>query len=108
MNASMQIEPVPPSERQRVVTLPPFATWLVQSVLRGRWATKNLGAPQQKRLKVLETLTIGTKKQLVLVSCGTECFLVGTGPESVQTIVRVSPETVCSAAPLEGKAGEQR
>ena len=44
-------------------------------------------------MRVVETLAIGAKKQLVLVSVGGERFLVGTGPESVQTIVRVRPET---------------
>ena len=40
-------------------------------------------------MRVIETLQIGGRKQLVLVSCAGERFLVGTGHESVQTIVHV-------------------
>ncbi len=46
----------------------------------------------RKQMRVIETLAIGGKKQLVLVSCAGERFLVGTGADSVQTIVRVRPE----------------
>lgn len=55
----------------------------------------NAGASRKrvrKQLRVVETLQIGPKKQLVLVSCGGERFLVGTGPESVGTITRVRRE----------------
>ena len=53
--------------------------------------------PEKKRMRVLETLALGPKKQLVLVSCDGERFLVGTGPESVQTILRVGPAAVVNA-----------
>jgi len=56
--------------------------------------------PAMKQMRIVETLAIGAKKQLLLVSCGGEYFLVGTGPESVQTMVRVRQETVASAASL--------
>jgi flagellar biogenesis protein FliO len=46
---------------------------------------------QPRRMKVLETLSMGPKRQLVLVCCDGEKYLVGTGPESVQTIVRIEP-----------------
>ncbi len=45
-----------------------------------------------KRMKVVETLALGAKNKLVLVSYGGERFLVGTGPETVGTIVRVRDE----------------
>ena len=44
---------------------------------------------QQRLMKVVETLPLGGKRQLMLVSCGGEHFLVGGGLESVETIVRV-------------------
>lgn len=47
---------------------------------------------ERKRMRIVETLSVGPRKQLVLVSCGGEHFLVGTGPESVHTITRVRPE----------------
>jgi flagellar biogenesis protein FliO len=55
---------------------------------------------QRKQLQLLETLPLGGKRQLMLVSCAGERFLVGGGLESVETIVRlkaeVSPTTVAS------------
>jgi flagellar biogenesis protein FliO len=47
---------------------------------------------QEKQLRVLETLPLGGKRQLMLVSCAGERFLVGGGPESVETIVRLKGE----------------
>lgn len=41
------------------------------------------------RMLVLETLSIGSKKQLMLVSCEGEKYLIATGPETVQAIQRV-------------------
>jgi hypothetical protein len=38
---------------------------------------------------VLETLAVGPKKQLLLVCCDGERYLVGTGPDTVQTIIRM-------------------
>lgn len=42
-----------------------------------------------KQLHLLEALSLGGKRQLLLVSCAGERFLVGGGLDSVQTIVRV-------------------
>jgi hypothetical protein len=47
---------------------------------------------QHKQLQLMETLALGGKRQLMLVSCGGERFLVGGGPESVETIVHVKAE----------------
>jgi flagellar biogenesis protein FliO len=54
-------------------------------------------------MEVVETLALGAKKQLILVSCDGERFLVGTGPESVQTIVRVRSEAALGAMPGDAK-----
>jgi hypothetical protein len=47
---------------------------------------------QVKEMQLIETLALGGKRQLMLVSCGGERFLVGGGPEGVETIVRVKAE----------------
>jgi flagellar biogenesis protein FliO len=47
---------------------------------------------QVKEMQLIETLALGGKRQLMLVSCGGERFLVGGGLESVETIVRVKAE----------------
>ncbi len=44
---------------------------------------------RQKQLRVVETLPLGGKRQLMLVECAGERFLVGGGLESVQTIVQL-------------------
>jgi hypothetical protein len=47
---------------------------------------------QVKHMQLIETLALGGKRQLMLVSCGGERFLVGGGLESVETIVRINAE----------------
>jgi flagellar biogenesis protein FliO len=70
-----------------------LAGWLLGQ-MRG-W--RGDGSARQKRLTLVETLPLGGKRQLILVTCGRESFLVGGGPESVETIVRlngpVSPDS---------------
>lgn len=49
--------------------------------------------PRIRQMHLLETLPLGGKRQLMLVSCAGEHFLVGGGAESIATIVRVQAET---------------
>ena len=65
----------------------------------GGWSQSR--GPAKKRMRVIETLALGTKKQLLLVCCDGERFLVGTGPDQVQTIIRLrsEPETDDVAVP---------
>lgn len=67
-----------------------LAGWLLE--VGARVLGRGRGQAVPKQMRVVETLTIGVKKQLVLVSCGGERFLVGTGADSVGTIVRVGVE----------------
>jgi hypothetical protein len=64
------------------------AQWLLELLRRGSRERH----PATKQLHLLETLSLGGKRQLLLVSCGGEHFLVGGGLESVETIVRVQTE----------------
>jgi len=67
--------------------------WLldaVESLKSGIWSVAR--RPQPRQMRILETLAVGAKKQLLLVSCGGERFLVGTGPDTVQTIVWMGSE----------------
>ena len=65
-----------------------LAGWVV-SLLRS-WR----GQPemQRKQLRLVETLSLGGKRQLMLVTCGGESFLIGAGMDSVETIVRLKAE----------------
>jgi Flagellar biosynthesis protein, FliO len=56
--------------------------------LLSRWRGERTS--QRKYMRVVETLTLGGRRQLTLVSCGEEYFLVGGGIDTVETIVRVS------------------
>jgi flagellar biogenesis protein FliO len=57
------------------------------------------GRPSERRMKVVERLAIGAKKELLLVLCGGEHFLIGTGPDGVQTIAPVARQTARVATP---------
>jgi len=43
----------------------------------------------EKEMSILETLDLGLRQRLLLLRCGDERFLVGTGPAGVQAITRV-------------------
>jgi flagellar biogenesis protein FliO len=49
-------------------------------------------ASQKKQLQLVETLPLGGKRQLMLVTYAGESFLVGGSFESVETIVRLRAE----------------
>jgi flagellar biogenesis protein FliO len=70
----------------------------------GGWSQSR--RPAKKRMCVIETLMLGAKKQLLLVSCDGERFLVGTGPDQVQTIVRLGSELETQEAAVPAVAGE--
>jgi flagellar biogenesis protein FliO len=54
------------------------------------WRTQR-EAPR-KQLRLVESLALGGKRQLMLVTCAGESFLVGGGADSVETIVRLKTE----------------
>jgi|ERR1700682_3140984 hypothetical protein len=62
-----------------------LAGWLLGRLFG--WQSERLA--QRRQLHLIETLPLGGKRQLMLVACGGEHFLVGGGLESVETIVRV-------------------
>jgi flagellar biogenesis protein FliO len=64
-------------------------TGWVLDLLRG-WRSRP--EMQRKQLRLVETLPLGGKRQLMLVTCAGESFLVGGGMESVETIVRLKAE----------------
>ena len=62
---------------------------IVIDLMRGRRRAR-----AERSLKVLETLQLGGRRQLLLVRCGQHQFLVGTGADGVQTIVAVAADEV--------------
>jgi len=77
-----------------------LAGWLLS--LTRSW--RGRGVSQQKQLQLVETLALGGKRQLMLVTCAGESFLVGGSYESVETIVRLGFET--SSAQAAGRMDE--
>jgi flagellar biogenesis protein FliO len=67
-----------------------LAGWILGR-LRG-WRREH--QTQRKQMRLVETLALGGRRQLMLVSCGGEHFLVGGGVDSVETIVRVKADGV--------------
>ena len=55
---------------------------------------RNDRAMQRKQMRLVETLALGGRRQLMLVSCGGELFLVGGGVDSVETIVPVKVDGI--------------
>lgn len=51
--------------------------------------SRRTGARAAREMEVLEMLTLGPGKQLVLVRVGVARYVVGTGADSVDAIVRV-------------------
>jgi hypothetical protein len=68
--------------------------WML-SLLRGWRGQREV---QHKQLRLVETLQLGGKMQLMLVTCAGESFLVGGGLESVETIVRLKAEVSLDVA----------
>lgn len=67
-----------------------LAGWLLGLLRTGKGELRS----QQRQMRLIETLPLGGKKQLMLVECGGVSFLVGGGLESVQTIVPL--QDLCS------------
>ena len=59
-----------------------------------------------RRMKLIETLQLGGKRQLMLVACDGRRYLVGAGGDSVQSIAEMST-AIAESDPI-GAIGEQR
>jgi hypothetical protein len=71
-----------------------LAGWML-SLLRSWRGQREV---QRKQLRLVETLRLGGKMQLMLVTCAGESFLIGGGLESVETIVRLKAEVSLDVA----------
>lgn len=77
-----------------------LAGWLLD--LRRWWRERELRERRveaRRQMVVMETLSLGPKTDLLLVSCAGERFLVGTGAAGVQTLVRVGVDRAFGSAP---------
>lgn len=72
--------------------------WILDKLLTLR--SRNLA--EKCDLHLLETLSLGGRRQLMLVECGTQRYLVGVGTDSVETIVAVIEQPLVSAQVKDG------
>lgn len=70
----------------------------IAGVLRQWWTNRREGRGRVRQMKLIETLSLGGKRELMLVQCGDERFLVGGGVDQINMIVRLGDET----APIDG------
>jgi len=61
-----------------------LASWILRS-----WKGRATRPREQKRLRVLEQVSLGNKQQLALVECDGQQFLVGSGEHGVQAMMPV-------------------
>jgi len=87
-----------------------LAAWLLMH-FAGRLHLRfpRMGRPRdERRMKLTETLSLGGKRQLMLVICDGQSFLVGTGGDGVGTIVAITPGANRSeVGPIELNAKER-
>jgi len=53
---------------------------------------RSMSAGAARRMELLETLSLGGNRQLMLVRCGGERFLVGGSPDCIQNIVKIESD----------------
>lgn len=65
-----------------------LAAWLIERFAGLRTRLQS-GVAATRELRVVETISLGGRRQVTLLSCGNQRFLVGCGADHVQTIVHV-------------------
>lgn len=69
-----------------------LAGWVVgalQGRVRIKWRTT--AAHRMRQMQLLETLSLGGKRQVMLIACDGEHYLVGCGTDTVTALVKVVP-----------------
>ncbi len=91
--ADSMVNPVAASEPSAAL-LQGLAGWFFRAIT-ALLKMRATDAPRRSRrqLRVVETLQLGGRRQILLVSCHGERFLVGAGAEAIQTMVRVRSES---------------
>ena len=73
---------------RKVVEPGGLAGWVLGFLRKQQVKTAN------RRMQVVETVALGGRRQLMLVECDGERFLVGSGADRVDTIVRIGDAAV--------------
>lgn len=78
-----------------------LAGWVVgalQGRVRIKWRTA--AAQRMRQMQLLETLPLGGKRQVMLIACDGEHYLVGCGPDTVTALVKVVPSFAENRPPI--------
>jgi flagellar biogenesis protein FliO len=82
-----------------------LAGWLL------RWwrqrSMREVRRQAKRQMFILETLVLGPKQRMVLMRCGSERFLVGTGSEGIQSVVRVADAAASGEERADPSVAEQ-
>lgn len=88
----------------------PLVTWMQRFFRDGFAGLSKSGCV--RRLKLVETLQLGGKRQLMLILCDGQLLLVGAGADSIQSIIEMrrpslNPPTAATSegVPPSGPAG---
>ena len=91
----------PMEQVQETAVVAGFAGWIGQA---GRWwrdrDSRQRSRAGKRQMFIVETLSVGPKQRVVLLRCGGDQFLVGTGPEGIQSITRVGEIPVTGELPV--------
>lgn len=82
-----------------------LADWIVgalQGRVRIKWRCRV--SRTMRRMELVETLSLGGRRQLMLVACEGERYLVGCHQDAVSSIVRITPEAVENRSTLKAAA----
>ena len=66
-----------------------FLSWIFDALRRGRGL-----APKRKQMQLVESLPLGNRRQLLLVLCDGERYLVGAGADCVGSILAIEQRTI--------------
>jgi flagellar biogenesis protein FliO len=70
------------------VQLGGFAGWAVSAIQRRRASV--VSRRSEKQLELVETLSLGGRRQVALIACGGQQFLVGMGADSITSLIAVA------------------
>jgi flagellar biogenesis protein FliO len=65
-----------------------ISQWICSLVQNGRSERRSV----TKKMQLLETLSLGGRKHLMLVRCASDWLLVGCSGDSIESIVRIQGE----------------
>lgn len=92
-------KPIFPVNPETVQGVAGWVAGALQGRIRIKWRGSAASVRVRPQMELVETLSLGSKRQIMLIECQGERYLVGCGPDAVATIEKVVPEARPSALP---------